>query len=388
MDTLSILFLAADPTNTSRLRLGEEFREISEQLRLAKQRDYLKLELPQLSARPKDISGALLDKQPQIVHFSGHGTPEGTLCFENEIGQAQFVQPSALAALFEQFAERVECVILNACYSEIQAEAIARHIDYVIGMKQTIGDRAAIAFAIGFYQALGAGRSIEAAYNLGCAQIGLQGIPEHLTPVLLKKEPVVSQMHREKNDGVEQHRRPILGRIQPHISTFGMCAVDRVTRQRFFNHIRAYPLDTVGLTFDVTNPNALDMRLIRFFVDVVEYIDVDILHVDTAPSGGGARIRKFVCRIDSRPARYECELASEDFDYIKLNYGEMEAFRINVKVPKEGVYRLMIALEYSIAGETQIVEADDDIQEVGFFDWARHTIYNINDPTRSEVAHC
>ena len=182
-----ILFLSADPTSASRLRLGEEFREINVQLRLAMQRDHFKLALPQLSLRPKDISGALLNEQPQIVHFSGHGISEGALCFENEIGQAHLVQPEAVAALFEQFASQVKCVVLNACYSEIQANAIAKHIDFVIGMNQVIGDKAAIAFAIGFYQALGAGRTIEEAYKLGCVQIQLQGIPEHLTPVLLKK---------------------------------------------------------------------------------------------------------------------------------------------------------------------------------------------------------
>src|SRR6185436_3521793 len=33
---ISILFLAADPTDASRLRLGEEFREIQEKLKLSK----------------------------------------------------------------------------------------------------------------------------------------------------------------------------------------------------------------------------------------------------------------------------------------------------------------------------------------------------------------
>jgi hypothetical protein len=91
-----------------------------------------------------------------------------------------------LAALFEQFANKVYCIVLNACYSEIQAQAIATHINYVIGMNQSISDRAAIAFTIGFYQALGAARTIDEAYKLGCIQIRLQGIPEHLTPVLIK----------------------------------------------------------------------------------------------------------------------------------------------------------------------------------------------------------
>jgi hypothetical protein len=187
---ISVLFLAADPADASRLRLGEEFREIQERLRLARLREQFRLELPQLSVRPQDICQALLDLQPQIVHFSGHGTSSGALCFENRIGEALPVQPEALGALFEQFANRVTCVFLNACYALTQAEAIAQHIEYVIGMTAEISDRAAIAFAIGFYQALGAGRTIEQAHKLGCVQIRLQGIPEYLTPILVKKAPM------------------------------------------------------------------------------------------------------------------------------------------------------------------------------------------------------
>ncbi len=194
---VSILFLAADPTDASRLRLGEEFREIQEKLKLAKYRDHFTLELPQLSVRPSDISQALLDTQPQIVHFSGHGTPTGALCFEDLAGKNNPVEPGALAALFEQFIGQVNCVVLNACYAEIQAKAIAKHIKFVIGMNQAIGDKAAIAFAVGFYQALGGGRSIEDAYRLGCVQIQLQNIPEHLTPVLIKKDQ--SYCHHSTN---------------------------------------------------------------------------------------------------------------------------------------------------------------------------------------------
>ena len=182
----SILFLAAEPTNTSRLRLGEELRKIQEKLQLAGLRERFELH-QRMSVRPEDISQALLDVKPKIVHFSGHGTDAGVLCFENQVGKMHQIQPDALAALFDQFANQVSCVILNACYSEIQANAIAKHIDCVIGMNQAIGDNAAIAFAIGFYQALGAGRTIEDAYKFGCVQIRLQNIPEHLTPVFIKK---------------------------------------------------------------------------------------------------------------------------------------------------------------------------------------------------------
>lgn len=185
----SILFLAADPSDKARLRLGRELREIQEKLQLGKLRERFRLE-QRMSVRPEDISQALLDVQPRIVHFSGHGTSNGALSFENQIGQTHPILPAALSALFEQFSHHVDCVILNACYSDIQARAISKHINYVIGMNEAIGDKAAIAFAVGFYQALGAGQSVGKAFDLGRVQIQLQNIPEHLTPVLLRKEEV------------------------------------------------------------------------------------------------------------------------------------------------------------------------------------------------------
>jgi CHAT domain len=186
MNETTILFLAADPSDATRLRLGAEFREIQDSLRKAQSREFFKLARPQLSVRPSDISQALLDEKPHIVHFSGHGTTDGELCFENLMGGMQTVQADALSALFELVANEVKCVILNACYSAVQAQEIAKHISYVVGMNKDVSDKAAISFAIGFYQALGAGRSIEYAYKSGCVQIRLQGIPEHLTPVLIK----------------------------------------------------------------------------------------------------------------------------------------------------------------------------------------------------------
>jgi hypothetical protein len=184
---IKILFLASDPTDASRLRLGQELRDIREKLQLAKQRDGFSLESRE-SVRPRDISQAIFDVNPQIVHFSGHGTTSGELCFEDLTGRIQSVPPEALASLFELVAEQIRCVVLNACYSEFQAEAIAEHIPFVIGMNKAIGDKAAIAFAVGFYKALGAGRSFEDAYKFGCVELKLEGIPEHLTPVLHKKK--------------------------------------------------------------------------------------------------------------------------------------------------------------------------------------------------------
>ncbi|MEO1430998.1 MAG: CHAT domain-containing protein [Cyanobacteria bacterium J06633_8] len=184
---VKILFLAADPSNASRLRLGQELRDIKERLRIAKEPNKFQLEQRE-SVRVGDITQAIFDFEPQIIHFSGHGTNQGELCFENDLGQIQAVEAEALAAMFDLLVEQVNCVLLNACYSEIQAKAIAKHIPYVIGMNDAIGDKAAIAFAVGFYKALAANRGVEKAYKFGCVEIRLQGIAEHLKPVLYVKK--------------------------------------------------------------------------------------------------------------------------------------------------------------------------------------------------------
>lgn len=189
--TLKILILSANPMDRTKLRLDEEVREIKEGLRRAKNRDNFSIETSE-AVGYRDIRRAILDHEPHILHFSGHGEGEEGLIFENDNGQAQYLDAKALAGLLNLLAEKIECVVLNACYSEIQARAIAKHINYVIGMSQAIGDKAAIEFSVGFYDALGAGKSIEFAYNLGCSAIQVAGIREHLIPKLLRKEPNIS----------------------------------------------------------------------------------------------------------------------------------------------------------------------------------------------------
>uniref|UniRef100_A0A0C1QMZ2 CHAT domain-containing protein n=1 Tax=Tolypothrix bouteillei VB521301 TaxID=1479485 RepID=A0A0C1QMZ2_9CYAN len=69
----TILILSANPKGTTRLEGSEEVREIGEALRRAKKREQFKLEM-ELAVRIDDFYRAILDYQPQIVHFSGHGS--------------------------------------------------------------------------------------------------------------------------------------------------------------------------------------------------------------------------------------------------------------------------------------------------------------------------
>lgn len=115
----SILFLAANPENTTTLRLDRELRDIGEGLQRAQKRDEFKLE-QRLAVRPRDIQRAMLDLSPQIVHFSGHGTEEQGLGFYDAIGAGRPIE----------FAYKLGCVA-------IQMAGIAEHLTPVLLKKST-----------------------------------------------------------------------------------------------------------------------------------------------------------------------------------------------------------------------------------------------------------
>lgn len=166
-----ILILAANPRQD--LDLRREIHILKSVIERSQAEDEFEVKIGS-GVSSDEIQELFLKHKPRIVHFCGHGAGKQGLVFEDAEKSEKLVSNEALSDLFKHFANQVECVLLNACYSEIQATEISHHINYVIGMEQAIRDDAAIVFARGFYQALGYGRSIEDAYNLGCNAIKLQ----------------------------------------------------------------------------------------------------------------------------------------------------------------------------------------------------------------------
>lgn len=198
---------------------------------------------------------------------------------------------------------------------------------------------------------------------------------------MLYKEIEKLRDNAKKSTAPITHRYeiPLFGRIYS-MSRMVLDAVDKNTSQKYYG-IQAYPLIYgFHFTFDVTNPNQLDMRILRLYVDVIKFMDADIIGVWEGDSGGAMIVREFGCEIEPNVGRYNCHQISEGFDYIKLSAGEMETFRINVGVVKEGIYRLRLGMEYSTGGETRTIESDGDILEVGVFDPVFHEpSYNWDD---------
>ncbi len=181
---IKILFLAANPEDTAQLRIDKEAREIKQALLQTEFRDKFDFE-HEPAVRASDLQSHLLRHKPDIVHFSGHGSRTSEVILEDDLGGSHKVSEQALSQLFAVLKDNMRCVVLNACYSAPQAQAIAQHIDCVVGMSKAIGDEAAISFAVAFYRALGFGKDVKTAFELGCLQINLENLKEQDTPKLL-----------------------------------------------------------------------------------------------------------------------------------------------------------------------------------------------------------
>lgn len=104
-----ILFLGANPSETTRLALDKEVREIRHRLRTAELRDAFHLE-QEWAVRATDLQECLLRHRPAIVHFSGHGNAAGELLLEDETGHATPVGTAAVTNLFRLLGKTVRCM--------------------------------------------------------------------------------------------------------------------------------------------------------------------------------------------------------------------------------------------------------------------------------------
>ena len=207
---VKILFLAANPKNTEPLRLDEEVRAIDEVLLKARFRDRFDL-IPHWAVRVSDLQELLLRHEPHVVHFSGHGSNASEIILENARGNAQAIPAAALTGLFAALKGNIRCVVLNACFSKRQAQAIAREIDAWSACPGGIGDMPPSIFAAWAYRALGFERTSRRRTR-GCLQITWRttkrGHPEdrgHMATIVL-----VSRHSRRSTPRVK-NRPPLSG---------------------------------------------------------------------------------------------------------------------------------------------------------------------------------
>ncbi|SDP44463.1 CHAT domain-containing protein, partial [Arthrobacter sp. ok909] len=145
------------------------------------------------------IQTMLLDGPWHVLHFIGHGDydmsrQEGRIALESDTGRSAMVESSRLMHLLREAEPTPRLVVLNSCssgeagredlFSGTAAALVRGGISAVAAMQFTVSDRAAIAFARGFYAAIAHGRDVDKAAGSGRRSILGLGTLEWMTPVL------------------------------------------------------------------------------------------------------------------------------------------------------------------------------------------------------------
>jgi WD40 repeat protein len=227
VEKIKVLLFTANPRGTAPLDLSREFREIDEEVGRGSYRNAVELILVP-GTRPVDLMRKLNENQPQVVHFSSHGNPDEIILESGEHeaedsgfavpstrssdqrdmtkvrpeeveivdtgqGEAQAVSKSALVNVLRSCNEgNLRLVVLNACSTRNQAEALTEIVEFVVSMNRTITDRSAIKFAASFYGALAFGRSVQKAFEQGVARLSAEGVTEVDSPELTVRAGVDS----------------------------------------------------------------------------------------------------------------------------------------------------------------------------------------------------
>jgi hypothetical protein len=171
-----ILVLSANPWSTGRILAAEETREIFERIQEGPYRDQFELHRHG-AVRPIDLQRLLLTYEPQIVHFSGHGSLSQRILLNGTHGRAQALDQRGLTDVLAFYNNHVRLVLLNACFTMAQARSISQEVDYSIGTARPIGDKVSVAFAGAFYRAIGFGKSVREAFKSATAELALTKMP-------------------------------------------------------------------------------------------------------------------------------------------------------------------------------------------------------------------
>jgi hypothetical protein len=171
---LVVLLWSASPVDWERVLFDKELKNLR-QLQREFREELTVHDVP--AAGRGDLVNSILEYEPDIVHFSGHGdrnndTGEYTLIFHGADDKGDEASLEEILGVFQLAREseqgrRLRCVVLNACMTSEIASALSDIVDCVLGTPTEVGDDAALAFAQDFYEKLCFAQSIAFAHRSG-----------------------------------------------------------------------------------------------------------------------------------------------------------------------------------------------------------------------------
>jgi formylglycine-generating enzyme required for sulfatase activity len=268
----TILILESNPNRD--LALNQEIRDLENAIDRAHNQDQFSIAIG-IAVRPEDLQPLLLKHQPHIIHFCGHGTGETGLVLQDSNNRPTLLGTEALANLFS-LCHTLECVILNACYSNAQASALAQHIDFVIGIQEAILDNAARYFSEGFYLALGYGKPIEIAYQWGCNAIQVR-LPDTQTP---SRKLLAAQLETTPTAPLPEHLKPTLWQKQTLLSS------------KPTSRSQSYPFTVIQLDRQGKEISNTQHQTTALITQLSETLDLEMVQIPSGIFAMGSNLEK------------------------------------------------------------------------------------------------
>lgn len=125
------------------------------------------------AARFGDLIQHLNETEPDVIHFSGHGS-RGGLALHADDDTTRELTNEQLDQVLGVALKLLKLVVFNSCDSAEQPQVAARHATAAIGMSEPIGDEVARVFAGQLYNSLGFGRSLGLALRQALLYVEMQ----------------------------------------------------------------------------------------------------------------------------------------------------------------------------------------------------------------------
>ena len=179
---IKLLLLGAEPQDQNSLDHKQELNQI----RSLKTDSNLKV-IPQYGISTSEFLDALDYFSPDILHISAHGG-EGEIVLEDLLGNSEEISLENVAEIIithnkSQLKEGkniISCVVFSSCYSFFNTTELAKNIECLIVMTDSITTEAANKFAVGFYNQIRNGKDIQTAFDMGLSLIVQKDIPKLL----------------------------------------------------------------------------------------------------------------------------------------------------------------------------------------------------------------
>lgn len=185
----NVLFIAAESRTSAggeagRSVLHEDVQRIREKVRAAESTDDIEFDV-RSAVHVKDLLTALHETQPDVVDFSRCGQEARSTKLRQAIAGG-----AALAKLFAAFGGGIRVVVLDACSSPLEAEAVAEVVGCVIRTLGSLSDESEIAFRASFYRALAFGNSVGTAFDQARMALALEHVDKSHYPQLVVRHDV------------------------------------------------------------------------------------------------------------------------------------------------------------------------------------------------------